>query len=261
MFSLKRYQGLSSWSVFAISFTVFVSFSIASPQIYNRGASANPVVTLSLDGNPPITVPVNTLFEFEDSFIYYYQILSVGSVGRVDIVSGPPDVGCLFINTRADGTELASNVAFTPETKKRYPSASETIRGPFKNPNYLVFFRLPGRLDPNQMMAVLTSEIDYDMSFDDPGLHIYFLSFAGPEARGKYTTDRFDGIVTIRKAALVHAPNPRSRVQVISVEKTEITDITPQDQMKEPMERAKFMIGGEEPPPGLMLSQEQLDEL
>ena len=275
MLSLKRCQGLSCWNFFVISFTIFITFTTANPQSSGRqgngrgfggsgrdnGNSDNKEVVFTVDMQPEITAPVTRLYEYDDSFVMYYPLTGIRSIRNMNILRGPPDIGCVLVNIQDGGARFASKAIYTPETKSRYPRASSTMSEPVGALEYMVFFRLPPHLDPNHIIAVLTSEDGADPSLGDPGFHIYFLNFDSPGARGKYTADRFDEPVTIRKAALVHAPNPNSRVQVINQDKSSIAEITLGYQMLEPFNRAMFMIGGEEPPPGPMLSLEQLNDL
>ena len=273
---LKECRSLNGWSMFAIGFSVFFTFSIASPQSYSgsgQGGGGNSMeIVLSINKGFPLKISED--YFYDNSF----WIREMGERGpevieTVDVLLGTPDIACLFVNTRADGgAAFASRTVYTPDTRIRYPGATATMTEPFPSPNYLVLYRLPRDRDPSVIMAVLTSEggaggaaaaaAAADPSSDRaPGFEMHVKSLALRDTRGGYAIDRFALPITVRKAALVHAAHPRSQVQLISRDKSESFEITLQDQLLDPFEDAMFMVSGIAPPSGPMLSPEQLDRL
>ena len=136
------------------------------------------------------------------------------------------------------------------------------MRGPFAAPNYIILFRLPSSMDPSRLIAALThSEDEADPKRIDAGFHLYILNFAGPGVTGLYAVERFAEPITLQKAALVHAPDPKARVDFYNERKTIGIEVTLQNQLLRPFDRAMFIVGGESPPSGPLLGQQDLDRL
>ena len=261
MLNLMMSQDRNWWSFLTISFTIFISLVSAAPQSSaRRSGGINPEITFTIDGQPEITLPCDKLYT--GSSILYVPVIYPISIRTAQVLSGPPDVGLLFVNTRKDGSNFASQAIYSPENKARYSGGTSALRGPFAAPNYIVLFRLPPTLDPNRLLAVLTnSEDEAGPSETDAGFHLYTLAFAGPSVTGLYAAQRFDEPLTLQQAALIHAPDPNARVEFYDEQTTTRIEITQQNELREPFDRAMFIVGGESPPPGPLVTKEDLEAL
>lgn len=261
MLNLKMGHNRSWWSLFAVSFILLISIASAIPQSSGRrGGAGNREIKVTIDGQPEITLPCDGLYAGSD--IIYVPVMYPISIRTAQVISGPPDIGLLFVNTRGGSSDFVSQAIYAPENKARFPSGTSAMRGPFANPNYIALFRLPSGMDQNRMVVALTnSEDDAEPNMPDAGFHLWILNFAGPGVTGVYAVERFDKPITIQQAALIHASDPKAKINFYNEQKNLGVEITMQDQLKTPFNRAMFIVGGESPPPGPLLSREDLKDL
>lgn len=241
---------------------MLISIASAIPQSSGRrGGADNREIKVTIDGQPEISLPCDALYNTGSNVIYVPVMYPI-SIRTAQVISGPPDVGLLFVNTRGGGSDFVSQAIYAPENKARYPSGNSAMRGPFANPNYIVLFRLPSGMDPNRLIvALINSEEEAEPDMPDAGFHLWILNFVGPGVTGVFAYERFDEPITIRQAALIHASDPKAKINFYNERKNRGVEINMQDQLRTPFERAMFIVGGESPPPGPLLSPEDLKNL
>lgn len=260
---------ISLWQILAISFIIFITFVNADPQGRRRrgggrgfapgnsNADANELV-FSVNNQPEITVPLDNLTR--DTHFLYYKVQFPGDVQTARVIRGPPDVGFFFISPLDDYTEFTSKTMFAPGASARYPGASDTLSEPFGLVGYIGFFLLPRRMDPNHLMAALTLQTDETgPNSGETDFQLLFFDFTQLEHRASLTADSFPERITIRKAALVHAPHRYSRLTIYNAEKSRYTSLAPHYQLLTPFANAKYVAAAESPPPGPIPLPDMLD--
>ena len=255
----RKGDRITLWAIFAINFILFINLINADPQSRRRGggrgfapgrmnANTNELV-FSVNNQPEITVPLDDLTP--DTHFLYYPVQFSEEVETARVIRGPPDVGLFFLSPRSDSSAFASQTMYAPGASARYSGARDTLLEPFDNVGYIAVFLFPRNADPNHFMAALTLSTDETgPSSGDTDFLLVFFDFTKPEYRGMLKGDRFSERVTIEKAALVHAPQPYSRVTIYDEQKIKYTSLAPHYQMLIPFEGAKYAAAAELPPPG-----------
>ena len=256
----RKGKRISLWQILAISFFIFISLVNADPQARRRRgegrgfgpgsskANANELV-FSVNNQPELTVPLDDLTR--DTHFLYYPMQFPDEVETARVIRGPPDVGFFFISPRNDYTGFASRTMFAPGASTRYSGARDILYEPFGYVGYIAFFLFPREMDPNHLMAALT--LTTDDTFAETGetdFQLLFFDFTKPENRDLPAGHEFSNRVTIEKAAIVHSPNPYSRLTLYNAPKTEYLSLAPHYQLLMPFYGAKYVAAAESPEPG-----------